>query len=102
MIYDDAFVFWNPWWAGEKDWLKAHEREDLLSLKQLFGRKEILTISGVRRSGKTTMRQLLIKLLLKKEVPARNILHLNFEDPAFKDASLYDLYEKYLALMTPS
>jgi len=102
MMYYDAFVFWNPWWAGEKDWLKAHEREDLLSLKQLFGRKEILTISGVRRSGKTTMLHLLIKLLLKKEVPARNILHLNFEDPAFKDASLYDLYEKYLAFMNPS
>ena len=52
MIFYDAFVFWNPWWAGEKDWLKAYERDDLLSLRQLFSRKEILTISCVRRSGK--------------------------------------------------
>jgi predicted AAA+ superfamily ATPase len=101
MLYD-AFVFWNPWWAGEKDWLKAHERNDLLSLKQLFGRKEILTISGVRRSGKTTILHLLIDLLLKEDVPESNILHLNLEDPAFKDASLYELYEKYLEFMNPS
>lgn len=65
----DAFVFWNPWWSGEKDWLKARERDDLLSLKPLFGRKEILTISGVRRSGKTTMLHLLINLLLKEGIP---------------------------------
>jgi len=43
------------------------------------------------------MLHLLIDLLLKEDVPGRNILHLNLEDPAFKDASLYDLYEKYLA-----
>lgn len=102
MIYYDAFVFWNSWWAGEKDRLKAHKRDGLMSLQQLFERKEILTISGVRRSGKTTMLHLLIDLLLKKDVPAGNIFHLNFEDPAFKGASLYDLYEKYLAFMNPS
>jgi predicted AAA+ superfamily ATPase len=102
MIFYDAFVFWNPWWSGERDWLKARERDDLLSLKQLFGRKEILTISGVRRSGKTTMLHLLIDHLLKEGVPARNILQLNLEDPAFKDASLYDLYEKYLEFLNPS
>lgn len=102
MIVYDAFVFWNPWWAGEKDRLKAYDRDDLLSLKQLFNRKEILTLSGVRRSGKTTMLHLLINSLLKEGVPNSNILHLNFEDPAFKDTSLYDLYEKYLTFMTPS
>jgi len=102
MIFYDAFVFWNPWWTGERDWLKAQERDDLLSLRQFFGRKEILTISGVRRSGKTTMLHLLIDLLLREDVPARNILHLNLEDPAVKDTSLYDLYEKYLAFMNPS
>lgn len=102
MALYDAFVFWNPWWAGDKDWLKAHARDDLQSLKQLFGRKEILTISGVRRSGKTTALHLLVDLLLKEETPAPNILHINLEDPAFKDASLYDLFEQYLAFMNPS
>jgi predicted AAA+ superfamily ATPase len=71
MLYNEAFVFWNPWWAGEKDWLKAHERDDLLSLKMLFNRKEILTISGVRRSGKTIM----LHLLIKQESRSSFVLH---------------------------
>ena len=102
MTLYDAFVFWNPWWSGEKGWLKAHARDALPYLKQLLGRKEILTISGVRRSGKTTLLYLLIELLLKEKVQAPNILHLNLEDPAFKDASIYNLYEKYLEFMNPS
>ena len=102
MTLYDAFVFWNPWWSGEKGWLNAHERDALPHVKQLLGRKEILTISGVRRSGKTTLLYLLIDLLLKEKVQALNILHLNLEDPAFKDASIYNLYEKYLEFMNPS
>lgn len=98
----DAFVFWNPWWSDEKEWLNAHERDAVPFLKQLLGRKEILTISGVRRSGKTTILHLLIRLLLKEDVKAKNILHLNLEDPAFKDSSIYHLYERYLEFMNPS
>jgi hypothetical protein len=102
MTLYDAFVFWNPWWTGEKERLKACERDGLLMLKQLYRRKEIITISGVRRSGKTTMLHLLISALLDEGLAAANIFHLNLEDPAFKDAALFDLYEKYLALMNPS
>jgi len=102
MTLYEAFVFWNPWWSGEKGWFNAHEREALPHLRLLLGRKEILTISGVRRSGKTTLLYLLIDLLLKEKVQARNILHLNLEDPAFKGASIFDLYEKYLEFMNPS
>ncbi len=102
MILYEAFAFWNPWWAGEKDWLKAYPRSGLQAARLLSGRKEILAISGVRRSGKTTMLHLLIHQLLSEGVPAGNILHLNLEDPAFKDASLFELYEKYLEFLNPS
>lgn len=98
----DAFAFWNPWWSGEKGWLKAHKRDALPFLGQLLGRKEILTISGVRRSGKTTILYLLIELLLRETTKNTNILHLNLEDPAFKDASIYNLYERYLEFINPS
>ncbi len=102
MTLYDAFVFWNPWWSDEKEWLQAYERDDIPFLKELLARKEILTISGIRRSGKTTIQHLLIDLLLREKVKANNILHLNLEDPAFKDASVYYLYEKYLEFMNPS
>lgn len=102
MTLPDALAFWNPWWADEKDRLKAHERDDIPFLERLLRRKEILTISGVRRSGKSTILRLLIDLLLREKVRARNILHLNLEDPAFKESSVAQLYEKYLEFINPS
>ena len=39
--------------------------------------------------------------LLDNGIPAKNILHLNLEDPAFKGLSVFHLYEKYLELMNP-
>lgn len=98
----EALVFWNPWWSQEKKWLQAYERDSARILKNFIPRKEIITISGVRRSGKTTILYLLIDFLIKDRIPAKNILHLNLEDPVFKDASVYFLYEKYLELMNPS
>ncbi|MEW6417783.1 MAG: ATP-binding protein [Nitrospirota bacterium] len=98
----DPLVFWNPWWSGEKEWLDAYPRETLNEIQRLFERKEILTISGVRRSGKTTILYLIIQSLLDNGINPKNILHINLEDPAYKDNSIYSLYQKYLELVNPS
>lgn len=97
----EALTFWNPWWRGESDWLQALSRDKADEIKELLHRREILTVTGVRRSGKTTILHLLINHLLETGVPAKNILHLNLEDPAFKGLSALHLYEKYLELMNP-
>lgn len=101
MNLNEALTFWNPWWRGENDWLQALPRDKATEIQDLLLRREILTITGVRRCGKTTILHLLIKHLLGSGVPAGNILHLNLEDPAFKGLSVYSLYEKYLELMNP-
>lgn len=101
MNLNESLVYWNPWWSGDGQWLRAVEREAVPHLITLLERKEILTISGVRRSGKTTILHLLAKSLLDKGTPAGNILHLNLEDPAFRDLGVFALYEKYLELMNP-
>lgn len=97
----ESITFWNPWWQNESDWLQAVEREGIELIRDLLKRKEILTITGVRRSGKTTVLHLLVQGLLNEGVPPRNILHLNMEDPAFTGISILTLYEKYLELMNP-
>jgi len=97
----ESITFWNPWWQNESDWLQAVEREGIDLIRDLLKRKEILTITGVRRSGKTTVLHLLVQGLLNEGVPPRNILHLNLEDPAFTGISILTLYEKYLELMNP-
>jgi len=98
----DAIVFWNPWWNREKDWQDFHTRDNLHTIQKVSERKEILTISGVRRGGKTTLLYLLIKSLLDKGIYSKNIVHFNLEDPAFKNISIFSLYEQYLELMNPS
>lgn len=97
----EALVFWNPWW-GNEDWREGvYEREELSAVLPLFKRKEILSICGVRRCGKTTLLYLLIDNLIKNGVSPKNILHLNFEDPIFKGIPVYDLYKRYVELMEP-
>ncbi len=46
-----ALTFCNPWWRGESDWLQALTRDKVDEIKELLPRPEILTITGVRRSG---------------------------------------------------
>lgn len=97
----EALVFWNPWW-GNEDWKEGvYEREELSAVLPLFKRKEILSICGARRCGKTTLLYLLIDNLIKNGVSPKNILHLNFEDPIFKGIPVYDLYKRYVELMEP-
>lgn len=102
MRTEEALTFWNPWWSGEEWEEGLYQREELSQVAPLFNRKEILSISGIRRCGKTTLLHLLVKDLLKKGVSSRNIFHLNFEDPVFKGIPIYTLYQKYMELMDPS
>lgn len=67
--------------------------------------REILIISGVRRSGKSSLMKLLCDdLFSSKDVPESNILYLNFEDERFVPFTVQDfepLYETFIELENP-
>lgn len=68
--------------------------------------EEVVAISGVRRSGKSTiLRQLIAELNKKKKVPFANTLHVNFEDPKLGEnltaVDLFDLYQEYQQKLKP-
>ncbi len=97
----DGLVFWNPWWNNDTERIKdVKERMSLEDIKPLFDRKEVLAITGARRSGKTSSMYLLIRELLEQG-RAQNILYINLEDPTFEEASLEGIYEAYSELMLP-
>ena len=101
-LLKDSLIFWNPWWNEKNDILKTlKERACIKDVKPLFNRKEVLAITGVRRSGKTSLIYLLIKELLKNE-KNNQILYINLDDPTFKDTDLDKIYETYQELMIPS
>lgn len=67
--------------------------------------REILIITGIRRSGKSSLMRLLCDDLLRSEdIVENNILYLNFEDDRFVPFTVQDfepLYESFLELENP-
>ena len=81
-------------------------REILAQTVDMARQKEIHVITGVRRSGKSTLMRLIARYLIQEEnVPRENILYLNFEDDRFAEFQTSDfqtLYEAYLEVESPS
>jgi hypothetical protein len=79
---EEILRYWNPWWIAEEkiNKLAKIERNSYLGkISPVLNRKEVIAISGVRRSGKSTIIYQLIKVLLDKVNP-ENVLYLNFDD----------------------
>jgi len=93
-----ALSDWNLWWETESvpNDLKGKERlqSDLLSTLKF---KEIKVITGVRRSGKSTLLYQLISNLLRNTSP-KEILFINFEDEVLNRYSIEEIYDAYISV----
>ena len=80
-------------------------REIQKSIKRYIKQKEILVISGVRRSGKSSLMKLICNDIIKEnKISKNNILYLNFEDERFIEFSHADfdpLIETFLEIYQP-
>ena len=77
----ETLLPWNFW---EKDLDTGIPREGYLDrLKRYLKTDEIIALSGIRRSGKSTLLLQLLSHLIHNRIPRRNTLVLNFEDPKF-------------------
>jgi predicted AAA+ superfamily ATPase len=65
-----------------------------------LGTGKIIALTGVRRSGKTYQLYNVIKALIKKQVPAKNLLYFNFEDERIDEQTfiLNNLLDAYREL----
>ncbi|MEA3547908.1 MAG: ATP-binding protein [Thermodesulfobacteriota bacterium] len=82
------------------------DRQISKNSSSFFSQKEIHIITGVRRSGKSTLMRLLMQHLIKdQDISPHQILYLNFEDERFVNFSVEDfqtLHETYLSLEGPA
>lgn len=81
---------------------KGIERDIEIKLKQvLFQPKPLKVITGIRRCGKSFVLKRLYKQLLNNNIPAENILFLNFEDDRLYEylstSQLRAIYELFLS-----
>jgi hypothetical protein len=98
----DILVDWN-FWRKELD--SGKRRIQYLEKALRFLQSNIvLTIIGVRRSGKSYLLHQIAKTLIETGTPKENILLINLEDQRFTEYSLNlltDIYETYLEHIKP-
>ena len=88
---------WNPWWEKKEstEELSGKPRPYYAFLLDSIKIKEITIITGVRRSGKSTLMYQMINSLLKKSINPAQILFVNLEDKKLAKDTLEDIYECY-------
>ncbi|MFH1222569.1 MAG: ATP-binding protein [Candidatus Micrarchaeota archaeon] len=93
----------NPWWTHKKvsDELKGRPRTEYGLLLKSIDVPEITIITGVRRSGKSTIMYQMVDSLLNKGIPPEQILFVNLEDNKLVKDTLDDLYDAYRQNMNP-
>lgn len=93
----ELLIDWNFW---TKEQFTGTRREELLEeIKRKSGTREIMVITGARRTGKSTIILQYLKDKINEGIPKENILIVNFEDPRFRNLNLELLnriYEIYL------
>ena len=72
----------NEWWFTEKvpeELLETYKRNLFYELKKNLEKRQIISVVGLRRTGKTTIMYQLIDFLLAKMKPV-NILYFSFDE----------------------
>jgi len=93
---------WN-FWSRDMD-IGVPRRGYIEELLKFIKTDKVISVVGVRRSGKSTLIRQLAKTLMDGGIDKNNILIVNFEEPEFEGADvrfLQQIYEAYLELMKP-
>lgn len=105
-MFENVIIEQNPHWTG-KQVFDGVKREKFQKLISLMDTNQIITITGIRRCGKSTIIKELIQCLIsEKKVNPKNIFFLNLEQPIFdryKDNPEYlnKILEDYLKITLP-
>jgi len=99
----ETLLLWNFW---EKDIDIGIPRDQYLSqIQRYLKTDEIITLTGVRRSGKSTISLQVLAELIKHNIPRINTLYVNFEDPKFYNFLnidlLDDIWQAYFDYLHP-
>lgn len=94
MEAEDLIEF-NPWWSSGRvpQRLLEEKKRDLFhEIRDLLTNRQIVSIVGLRRTGKTTLMYQIIEHLLKNNVPEERIMYFSFDKNI---DSIEDIIETY-------
>lgn len=104
---DKILEILNDWNFWNREIETGIERKEYLEkMERYYKMDQVISLVGIRRSGKSTlMLQFAKKLIKEKGIFKNNILYVNFEDSRFLGEYSLDLlnniYEIYLENLTP-
>lgn len=93
---------YNPWWNNKPippSKINNFQRSDFYFIKKELNRREIVSIIGPRRVGKTILIHQIIDYLLNNNVNAKRIFYLSvdeFELDKVKLNNVLEIYSKYI------
>jgi len=86
----------NPWWK-EIFKIEFKEREIYAQIQKYLALPHIISFTGLRRIGKTTLMLKIIEDSIKKGFDAKNIIYFSFDE--FKSDEIRKIMEEYEELM---
>jgi len=100
----ESLAEWNEWWSTGKvdEVLSGRKREMTDQTDEFLSFREIKTLMGIRRCGKSTLLyQFIGHILDNKKVDPKEILYINFEDPLLSKATLEEIFDAYQMNVNP-
>ncbi|MEM3753031.1 MAG: ATP-binding protein [Candidatus Micrarchaeaceae archaeon] len=88
----DILVERNEWWKGEFK-LEFKERTIYEKIRKFLGMRQMLSFTGIRRVGKTTLLMKIIEDSIASGLDPRNIVYFPFDEA--KEIALRDLIKEY-------
>ncbi|MBS3815937.1 MAG: ATP-binding protein [Candidatus Thermoplasmatota archaeon] len=94
-------IEFNPWWSSGQvpERLLEDEKRDLFQeIQDLLSNKQIVSIVGLRRTGKTTLMYQLIDYLLENGVPEERIMYFSFDKKVSSIEEIIDTYKQEIIM----
>ncbi|HAJ95083.1 MAG TPA: hypothetical protein DCP02_02505 [Actinobacteria bacterium] len=99
----EILQYWNFWKDERQTGVERNSYVD--ELYRQSGLKEVSIVTGVRRSGKSTIMLQVLKRLIDSGTNKKNTLYINLEEPAFAGdlnlKFLLKIYDTYLESFNP-
>ncbi len=92
----DLMREFNPWWKG-KFRLDYKPREIYQEIKYLMSDPQIIALTGLRRTGKTTLMKKMVKDKIEDGVDPQNILYFSLDE--FRDVKIRHILNVYREML---
>jgi uncharacterized protein len=91
----DLLDRFNPWWFGKTQFPGIPREGYLEELMRFKENNDIILISGLRRTGKTTLMKQMIQRMIDEGTKHEHILFVSMDNIGLKDRTILQIEDEY-------